>query len=627
MVMTEAQKYLTEYLNYLEIEKNRSIKTRENYERYLKVFFDEEKINKVYDITEESVRNFRLFLARRPVRSRASKTTVDAKGDASNGLKKNTQSYYIIAIRNFLKFLAKRDLKVLSPDKIELPRTPSRQIEIPESADIERLLNAPDTKTLRGLRDKAILETFFSTGLRISELCAMSRYINLERGEISVRGKGEKIRVVFFAPSALTAIKNYLAKRTDADEALFISFAAGNPVKSLRDHGTSPVKSRGDNGASLRKLNEKVTGRINPRTVQRMVDHYARKAGIQDHVTPHMLRHCLHPETLIFLPHRIISAENLYKTSSQIMSFNFSTLKLLNNKMVGKEMHVTDNLLSIWADGYEISCTPNHRLFTLTETGINEIFARDLKVGDFIAGIKKIRVDGHTKLERHKFRKLNKNIWRFLGYVIGDGTVSKRRRGVFVVDKNIENLKFYQKILKQEFNYDAKIVKGRNSNSFILNFYSNEFVDFLIGIGFTTIKNQKRVPPLIFKASKEELKEFIAGLYDAEGNNGKGGIRIFSSSKFLLKEVQMLFLTLGIDTHLYRRDRNVTLPISKKVIWNTIYHLQIIHRPDQIFFKHNIKTLKDISTSIHLEYDGEKLPIRPILKKIYSDINKKWKVL
>ena len=178
---------------------------------------------------------------------------------------------------------------------------------------------------MRGLRDRAILETFFSTGLRISELCALSRYINLERGEISVRGKGEKIRVVFFAPSALMSIKNYLAKRDDADEALFISFASGNPVKS-----------RGDSGSSSKKLNEKVTGRINPRTVQRMVDHYARKAGIQDHVTPHMMRHA-------FATDLLMNGADLRSVQALLGHANISTTQIythVTNREL-KEIHKT----------------------------------------------------------------------------------------------------------------------------------------------------------------------------------------------------------------------------------------------------------------------------------------------
>ncbi|MBI2035340.1 MAG: tyrosine-type recombinase/integrase [Candidatus Liptonbacteria bacterium] len=264
--MNEAEKYLNEYLDYLEIEKGRSIKTQENYGRYLKIFLGWSKLKSVRDIDAELIRNFRLWLARREI-------------------KKNTQAYYIIALRNFLKYLIKRDLKVLSPDKIELPKTPSRQIDIPDERDLKSLLGAPDTGTLRGLRDKAILETLFSTGLRLSELCALNRYINLDRGELSVRGKGDKIRVVFFADVAKKAIKNYLDRREDAEEAMFVSFAAGNPALNKNN---KPHQSNESNRSNRR---EKVIGRITSRAVQRMVDGYAKQIGVQDRITPHMLRH------------------------------------------------------------------------------------------------------------------------------------------------------------------------------------------------------------------------------------------------------------------------------------------------------------------------------------------------
>lgn len=251
--MADIKSLLNDYLNYLEIEKNRSIKTRENYRRYIEVFIKIAEIKTEKDISDDSVRSFRLYLAR----------FVDFRGKP---LKKNTQSYYIIALRNFLKYLIKRDFNVLSPDKIELPKIPSRQIEIIEYNDLERLLNAPNLSDLRGLRDKAILEVLFSTGLRISELCALNRNLNFEKGEFTVRGKGEKLRMVFLSDSAKKAVKNYLDKRQDADEkALFISL----------------TKSK----------NPKVIGRITPRTVQRLVDYYARKAGISERVTPHQLRH------------------------------------------------------------------------------------------------------------------------------------------------------------------------------------------------------------------------------------------------------------------------------------------------------------------------------------------------
>ena len=257
--MISIEKSLKDYLDYLEIEKNRSPKTRENYERYLKAFINYSKIKKPEDITSEKVKEFRAHLARK------------------ENLKKLTQTYYAIAIRNFLKYLIKNDYEVLSPDKIELPKIPRRQIDIIEYADLERFLSAPAQNTLRGLRDRAILEMFFSTGLRISELCNLDRYINLDRGEITVRGKGEKLRVVFLSDRAKAAIKNYLDKRSDTLEHLFVSFSKQ----------TSPLKQ------------PKVIGKITPRAVQRLVEFYRRKAGITKKITPHQIRHQFATDLLI----------------------------------------------------------------------------------------------------------------------------------------------------------------------------------------------------------------------------------------------------------------------------------------------------------------------------------------
>jgi site-specific recombinase XerD len=250
--MHDIENLLNNYLNYLEIERNRSLKTRENYERYLRAFLKFGNIKKVQDITLDLVRNFRLFLARK-------------------GIKKNTQSYYIIALRNFLKYLSKNDITALAPEKIELPKIPERQIEILDYKNLERLLEAPSGSDLRSLRDRAILETLFSTGLRISELCSLNRYIDLERGEITVRGKGEKLRLVFLSERAKKVLREYLNKRSDADESLFIS------------------------------LNKKggIVGRITPRAIQRLVSFYSRKAGIPKNVTPHQLRHAFATDLLI----------------------------------------------------------------------------------------------------------------------------------------------------------------------------------------------------------------------------------------------------------------------------------------------------------------------------------------
>lgn len=248
--MTQAEQLVKEYLDYLEIEKNRARLTRAAYARYLTAFLALADIKTVRDITPERVRAFRLTLARRAPRGHA--------------LKKVTQNYYLIALRTFLAFLIKRGHRVLAPDEIELPRVPMRDIDIMDAAELERLLAAPAGTSLRELRNRAILETLFSTGLRLSELVRLDRYLDWERGEVTVRGKGEKLRVVFFSPEAKQCIRTYLAARTDIDQALFIS---------------------------ITKMGQAI-GRVSPRAVQRLIAFYARKAGISGKkVTPHALRH------------------------------------------------------------------------------------------------------------------------------------------------------------------------------------------------------------------------------------------------------------------------------------------------------------------------------------------------
>ena len=244
----DAKEALKNFLDYLDVEKNRSPATRRNYERCLVRFIRQENIKSVSDISEPSIRSFRVYLANPEV-----------------NLKKRTQAYHVIVIRNFLKYLAREGIKTVTPERVELPQIPERQIKIVEYDDVERLLNAPQGGSLKSLRDRAILETLFSTGMRVSELCSLDRFINLSRGEITIRGKGEKLRVVFLSDRAREAIKIYLDKRQDADEPLFISIS----------HGKDP----------------KILGRINPRTVQRLVNKYARAAGITGKVTPHQLRH------------------------------------------------------------------------------------------------------------------------------------------------------------------------------------------------------------------------------------------------------------------------------------------------------------------------------------------------
>jgi site-specific recombinase XerD len=264
--MNNIQALIKDYLDYLEVERGRSKKTVENYSHYLKRFLNWGKLEKPSEIEADLVREYRLFLNR----------IEDEKG---RSLKKITQNYHIIALRNFLRYLAKRDIKTLSADKIELAKQSPRQVDFLEGDELDRLLNAPEGAGPRALRDRALLELLFSTGLRVSEICRLNRNsINLEKGEFSVRGKGEKIRVVFLSASAKQAVKQYCETRKDVDPALFVRYP-----KSKKSELSSALPELAQ--AKMKNL------RLTPRSVERIVKHYSIKAGISKKVTPHILRH------------------------------------------------------------------------------------------------------------------------------------------------------------------------------------------------------------------------------------------------------------------------------------------------------------------------------------------------
>ena len=245
------KKALSDFYEYLEIDQGKSEKTLENYSRWLNRFLKFTGDIEVSKINQESVRKFRLDLNRRQ----------DNHGDTI-GLK--TQSYHLIALRGFLKFLAKKDIKSLSADKIERPKVEEKEVNFLEEEEVKELFEAiPSSGKEQHLRDRAILETLFATGLRVSELAGLNRKdVNLKKGEFSVRGKGGKIRVVFLTDSAIDAIKNYLNKRSDIDEALFI-------------HNKGTKKDL----------------RLGVRSVERLIKYYAMKAGITKQVSPHTMRH------------------------------------------------------------------------------------------------------------------------------------------------------------------------------------------------------------------------------------------------------------------------------------------------------------------------------------------------
>ena len=278
------------FLEYVEIERGRSLKTVQNYEHYINRFLAFLKSDSPASITDESMREFRLYL------NRLEKVTTPRRPKET--LKKKTQNYHLIAIRSFLKYIRKRGIEVYAPERIELAKVPERHIDLISHEELVRLIGAPmqEKNPLRRLRDTALFHLFFSTGLRVSELCALNRTIDLQQDEVSVRGKGEKVRVVFLTDDAKKAVQEYLEKRVDVDEALFIQLGpAAKKAESLR---------------------------LTPRSIERIVKSYATKAGILKKVTPHVLRHTFATDLLfngadlravqMMLGHASISTTQIY---------------------------------------------------------------------------------------------------------------------------------------------------------------------------------------------------------------------------------------------------------------------------------------------------------------------------
>ncbi|MBU1167294.1 tyrosine-type recombinase/integrase [Patescibacteria group bacterium] len=257
---SELQKLTIDFLEYCEIEKNHSELTVKNYDHYLARFLNLSDCKKPGDITLDVVRKYRLGLNR-------------YKDEKGRGLKKVTQNYYLIALRAFLKYLAKRDIKTLAAEKIELGSQEERIIEFLELPELERLLKAPleaKKETIINVRDKAILELLFSTGLRVSELCGLDNdSVNLDKEEFTIRGKGDKPRLVFLSKNAKYWLKKYSTLRKDKLAPLFINHTRAKTIKSGQD----------------------ASRRLTPRSVERMIQKYAKIAGLTKKVTPHTMRH------------------------------------------------------------------------------------------------------------------------------------------------------------------------------------------------------------------------------------------------------------------------------------------------------------------------------------------------
>lgn len=285
-------KLKTDFLEYLEIEQNRSQKTIENYDHYLTRLIDFAGDINISEVNLELIRKWRLWLNRLGT-------------NTSDELQKTTQNYHLIALRSFLKYCAKRDITALPADKIELSRTKRVQVTFLNEEEMQRLLSEPDINRENGLRDRAILELLYSSGLRVSELVGLNKdHINLKRREFMVRGKGQKDRPIFISEEATDWIKKYLDKRTDNSTPLFVR--VGGSKKS-------------DQSGNYKRLTA--------RSIQRMVARQAMLAGITKHVSPHTLRHS-------FATDLLMNGADLRSVQALLGHSNISTTQIYT--------HVTD---------------------------------------------------------------------------------------------------------------------------------------------------------------------------------------------------------------------------------------------------------------------------------------------
>lgn len=285
-------KLKTDFLEYLEIEQNRSQKTIENYDHYLTRLIDFAGDINISEIDRELIRKWRLWLNRLGT-------------NTSDELQKTTQNYHLIALRSFLKYCAKRDITALPADKVELARTKRVQVTFLNEEELQRLFSEPDISRENGLRDRAILELLYSSGLRVSELVSLNRdHVNLKRREFMVRGKGQKDRPIFISEEASEWIQKYLDRRADNSTPLFV-----------RVGGTKKSDQSGNHK------------RLSARSIQRMVSRYALLAGITKHVSPHTLRHS-------FATDLLMNGADLRSVQAMLGHSNISTTQIYT--------HVTD---------------------------------------------------------------------------------------------------------------------------------------------------------------------------------------------------------------------------------------------------------------------------------------------
>lgn len=286
-----------DFIEHLEVEGGRSSKTAENYRLYLERFLEFTGSDITVDtITTERIRKYRLWLNR-------------YVNNSDEGLAMITQAYHLIALRGFLRYLSDRNIETLSPDKIKLPKTARKQVTFLHYDEVERLIEQINVAEESGLRDRALVELLFSSGLRVSELVGLNRdHVNTKRREFMVRGKGQKDRPIFISKTAAEHVQDYLGARTDSLPALFLSYS----------RNTQTADTSGD------------YRRLTPRSVQRIISQYARLAGITKHVSPHTMRHS-------FATDLLMNGADLRSVQSMLGHSNISTTQVYT--------HVTDEHL------------------------------------------------------------------------------------------------------------------------------------------------------------------------------------------------------------------------------------------------------------------------------------------
>lgn len=286
---------ILDYTEHLEVEGGRASKTAENYTLYLERFVQFTDDIHVDKITSEIIRKYRLWLNR-------------YKNDNGESLSVITQTYHLIALRGFLSYLAKRDIPSLSAEKIELPKVARKQVTFLHYDEIARMLEAIPLDSEVGLRDRAIIELLFSSGLRVSELVSLNRdHINTKRREFMVRGKGRKDRPVFISAATADRIQDYLQTRIDNLPPLFLSYSRNNTASMTGDYR-----------------------RLSARSIQRTINKYARLAGITKQVSPHTMRHS-------FATDLLMNGADIRSVQSMLGHSNISTTQIYT--------HVTDQHL------------------------------------------------------------------------------------------------------------------------------------------------------------------------------------------------------------------------------------------------------------------------------------------